>query len=246
MKFSSAGNLSKKSYGNELVKGSSPGCGEPFAEYIASRIFSKFSGLETIIYYLQPADKYPEVKSYCGYVSISERYKNTLLRFADTFDKHYNLRTNEDALRCYIDVGLSIDHFCRMSIMDALIGNQDRHWNNLDIIVKSDGSIKNAPVLDFGASLCYNLRASEINFKDKNGIGINYCSNMFHNHSDQVSFIMDKFEPKNLFSFTEQDLIDCLEKDCINAYLSMNKERRDKIKEYLIRRYRFFITPFLK
>jgi hypothetical protein len=76
----SRGMLSKGWYnvdgGIYLVKGNSKGSYEPFAEYIGSRIVSKITNGFAIPYDLEPAELYPEVKTFSfPFVSICPRWE---------------------------------------------------------------------------------------------------------------------------------------------------------------------------
>lgn len=139
--------------------------GEARAEYLASGILS-FSDLNEAEYV-----KY-EIGSLNGKTACRSRH---FLKEGEEFISLYRYyqtvvgrKINEDILKyetpearadfvlnffkrtCGIDL---TDYFSKVFTLDALILNEDRHFNNLGIINDADGKYKEAPIFDNGKSL---------------------------------------------------------------------------------------------
>ena len=151
----STGQLPKIEIDGNIIKGSANEYSqEPLSEVIGSYVASKF--LPAVRYSLDYAKSYPQIDWPGEYVSVCKKLDIPLLQFAKAAEPLLGGKTKEiDILNIYSDLGLSKDYFVRMLIVDFIIGNTDRHWNNLDVTIKN-GRYANVPLLDFGCSLLYN------------------------------------------------------------------------------------------
>lgn len=145
-----------------IVKGNTESSYEPIAEYIGSRIAYKISDKYSIIYDLMASKLFPEINVFNNfpYVSVCEKWKcNNTQQFSKYVDlleqkevKDYKMwLLNKASPKLLYQVSL-------MLFVDALIGNQDRHLNNWDIIIDTQ---ELAPFIDFGAS-CLSWNISEL------------------------------------------------------------------------------------
>lgn len=144
-----------------LIKGSGKFGYEPFSEKL-SYIVGKNLGIDVLEYDLIPAELFEgliPVNSKCPYLSICEKIDKERFSIASIAeikrarnvvigDKNKAVRNREVMYeilpREYIDT---------MFLLDAITGNEDRHYGNVHIVRGLDGTISGAPILDNGASL---------------------------------------------------------------------------------------------
>ena len=144
-----------------LIKGSGKFGYEPFSEKMAY-IIGKNLGIDVLEYDIIPAELFDgviPVNPKCPYVSICEkidkdrfcvssiaeikRARNVIIGDKKKFT------TNRKVMYELIDK----EYIDTMILLDAIIGNEDRHYGNVHVIRGLDGQIVGAPLLDNGASL---------------------------------------------------------------------------------------------
>ena len=248
------GIVSKAIYKSEdgkllFVKGNSEyGSKEPLSEYLASKLFKLF--LPTVDYSLDDADKYPDivVKRY-DFVSVCEKlpYNITPLCRQVEYDIEHTWADEEDIINFINEEKLNKEHLIRVLILDALIGNTDRHWNNFDIR-NNNGVLVWAPALDFGASLLSNIEDYELS---DDLVKLPDSSKPFadnHVENIEVAFKMLEVKDKEILrnvSKTEvmNTLQDSLERVPENACSML---RKDSIIKYVSERYDKYILPYTR
>ena len=145
------------------------------------------------------------------------------------------------------------DGFWNMFVVDALIGNKDRHFGNWGIIEK-DGDVSFAPVYDCGSSLSALLEDGEmaelleapVLFKSEeyniasvynmNGQRIRYHE-IFKNPPDDLAKAIIRTVPK--IDMAEISVI-------VDSTPHMSDTRKEYLKQALDMRYRQFLAPALK
>jgi hypothetical protein len=130
---------------------------EPYSEVMVS-IIAKHLGIPCTEYKIVDSSLFKEVKAYnINHVSICEM--DILLK--DTQRMSINqyitlLRGKEPNANMFWNILLKLQidsyYFCSMLVLDAIVGNEDRHLNNWDIIVSRQG-VNMARIFDTGASL---------------------------------------------------------------------------------------------
>jgi hypothetical protein len=147
-----------------LVKGNTPGSVgslgkvgyEPYSEVLASDI-ADFLSIPHVKYELADAKLFPDV-------SVSRiKHVSTCRDYLPTGCNTYPLRryliangvkSRADAFSYLLTKsGLDLRPLYMMLLFDALIGNEDRHMNNIDLVMAPNGSIIFSPIFDNGASL---------------------------------------------------------------------------------------------
>ena len=143
--------------GNSITEAGTAGY-EPYSEVMASLI-AQVLGLPHVEYALMPAKLFPDIKTYsCDVVSVCPKFTTNdeqLYHFADLADAHFlaNGQTSSpDALFQYAVELYGKKWLYQMLAFDAFIGNEDRHENNFDVIVR-DGKQYAPPIYDNGGSL---------------------------------------------------------------------------------------------
>jgi len=144
-----------------------------FSEHIGSNIFRAcgFEAQETKLGYY--TDSHGNESIVVGCQDFTQG-GNTLYEFAKiansvttSLDKHISSIENVMFIineSKFITDKLSISNrFWDMFVIDALIGNDDRHFNNWGLLGKGDGSVVFAPIYDCGASLSAMLDDSKMN-----------------------------------------------------------------------------------
>lgn len=136
---------------------------EPYSEAMAS-IIAEMLGLPAVWYELRPASMFPEVKVHgIEHVSICEAYHP---RYGEIISFHDFLigrgaKEPIDYLEEY-KKHFKDNLLYHLLAFDALIGNEDRHFGNIEVIIRSDGNYRLAPFYDFGASLLAWYSAADI------------------------------------------------------------------------------------
>ena len=152
------------------------------------------------------------------YVTTSSSKANHISEY-----QHYLNCCNEHGLS---NITLSVD---QMIVLDYIIANQDRHWNNFGIIrdVNTLEWIKVAPIYDSGSSLGYN----KSNAKLTSIRGIE-CKPFKKSHEEQIKLVKS-FEWLNLK--LAYDVIDEYN-DLLKQSDDINDERRSILCKLLERR----------
>lgn len=161
---SSAGILSKATYLLDgvkcYVKGNSVntrgGHGhEPYSEATAT-IIARLLGLPHTKYVLSDKRHYPEIETFGGveYVSVCEDYTpkggQAQALYTILLSEYGDYR--EDTLLKYRQL-FPLEPLYAMLTFDALIGNEDRHLGNIEILTYANGHKGLAPIFDNGGSL---------------------------------------------------------------------------------------------
>lgn len=143
--------------GNSITEAGTAGY-EPYSEVMASLI-AQVLGLLHVKYALMPAKLFPDIQTYsCDVVSVCPLFVkpgDQLYHFADLADAHFlaNGQTpSPEALFQYAVELYGKKWLYQMLAFDAFIGNEDRHENNIDIIVRHYKHVL-PPLYDNGGSL---------------------------------------------------------------------------------------------
>lgn len=135
------------------------------------------------------------------FLSFQRLLDCTKLRFPDTgtIEEKWHFTINFFEELCHLDI---TDYLIVMSLIDYLIGNEDRHLNNFGCIAKGKSAFSIAPLFDFGLGLFEHDRKYEgVSFRDclsimeskpfspDNQDIINYLSK---------NYVIDKYLPKIL------------------------------------------------
>ncbi|MEX2459835.1 MAG: hypothetical protein WD469_00810 [Paenibacillaceae bacterium] len=127
---------------------------EPYSEVMASSI-AKYLGLGHVGYSLMDAATFPEVVvTGVGHVSVCANFVPNGWRTV-SLDRYLYaklLYEPKDYLQSYAKF-LPVEPLYKLLVFDALIGNEDRHERNIDILLGSNGEEQLAPIFDNGASL---------------------------------------------------------------------------------------------
>ena len=232
-----------------FVKGNSEeGYLEPYSEVIASKA-AKLLDLNVVDYELAPKEYFKDIHVYgrCQHVSICKKIDGNLYQFYNTMKlRGYNL-VGRDPLRVYKEVGLSQEHLWKMLVLDAFVGNQDRHLNNFDIMYR-DNKLVNAPILDTGASCLYNVKGNELKIYGGEKIGPDSSKPFKDTHSRQIHFLEKQLDvDKNIFEDTsKEEFFNALWEDCEEVFFFFCDRRVESIKSYLWKRYDKYIEPYKK
>lgn len=84
------------------------------------------------------------------------------------------------------------DYLLVMSLLDFLVGNEDRHLSNFGIIY-CDGKFRSSPLFDFGLGLFEHDRKYE-NLPLKQCISKMECKPFARHNEDLIAFISDKYD----------------------------------------------------
>lgn len=143
--------------GNSITEAGIAGL-EPYSEVMASKIAAVL-GIDHVDYQLMDAALFPDITTHaCPHVSVCENFLQPgerLYHFADMLDSYClinDVKSTPDTAFHYALELYGEDWLDKMLVFDAFIGNEDRHENNFDVIVK--GAERKAPPLyDNGAGL---------------------------------------------------------------------------------------------
>lgn len=243
----SNGILSKGWYGISgkrcLVKGNSYSIGntygmEPYSEVLAS-IFADVIDINHVKYRIELASKFPEIKTYdCEHVSICEKLVTDaqIMHYAEYADLcsggsckdyFYFLTTQEEL----------IEDVYKMLIFDAVIGNEDRHLNNFDILY-SGNSIRLAPIIDNGGSLLALTPFSDL--KSKYICGPDKSKPFRETHERQVHLLKKKFGVIKLCDLSIDDVYFKWYEESSKVLDLLDTKRSTAIKSYLLARLSYY------
>ena len=169
----SVGNLKKRwkivSGKRILIKGgSNPFRQEPYNEVVASKVASALN-IPHIVYTLKEIDGYPY--SECeDFIKEDEDLIPAYL-INKTLKKSNNDSSYTHLLKCTEKLGIKgfKEYLDRLIVLDYIIANEDRHFNNFGVIRNSKTLefIGPAPIYDSGSSFGYNKINADIKaFKD--------------------------------------------------------------------------------
>lgn len=227
-----------------LIKGNTPGTlgslgkvgYEPYSEVMASRIASLL-GFPHIEYTLADASLFPQVKTYrIRHVSVC---KNFLHDGSITYPLRRYLMMNgvkrrSEVWEYLIESGLDLRPLYLVLVFDALTGNEDRHLNNIDVIIDSSGRVSFAPIYDNGASLLSWRYVHQLTLA-----GVPYAldkARPFDNtHRQQIKRVPKGIIPKADLSKLLRDILESIEP--VMIYLT--PARRNAIRKFLSWRIRY-------
>lgn len=156
------GNLPKrwKNIGGErwLVKSGREGnrLQEPFNEVICTELCARLLNEDEYVSYVMDDDEYPHYTSRCRcmvdedteFVPAIDIYESHAKSNSESFFDYY--------LRVCGEHGIDVsDMVKKMLVVDELVANFDRHWNNFGVLVDSETRewLSAAPIFDTGESL---------------------------------------------------------------------------------------------
>lgn len=218
--------------GNSITEARTAGY-EPYSEVMASLIAEALD-LPHVKYTLMPAKFFPDIKTYsCDVVSVCPKFTTDdeqLYHFADMVDAHFlaNGQTSSpDALFQYAVELYGKKWLYQMLAFDAFIGNEDRHENNFDVIVRN-GKNYAPPIYDNGGSLLAwatdeELTATKLRYQfDK-------AKPFRSRHAQQIKLIDEPVLPVRDLDALYQEII-----QAISPILALLSEKRaSAIRQYL-------------
>ena len=248
------GRLSKiwvvdKDYNRQyLIKASGFYGYEPLSEKLASIVGTQL-GFDVLKYDVIPSQYLKGVLKIlptCKYLSICERLDINGMSISCIRDikNARNIGRDKNNKLLNRDVMLDIldtSYINKLLIFDAIIGNTDRHYGNIHVLMHPDGSITGTPFMDNGASLLSTHTGPEIMFVDK------YCSSVF-----DKSFTLAKrhsLQTANIEShiFKNVDIskkvldVDAAIQDTLAL---LPKNRAKNVEKYLINRLYKYLVMF--
>ncbi len=226
---SSRGFLSKAWYmvNNDLilVKGNSKGGYEPYSEVIA-HLVAKCIGIETLPYWLESAGRYPDIKVFgIEHVSVCWNFLSSKEKYISINNKaQRDLKGDPMDWLGYCKHILGEQYMDKMFLIDAIVGNEDRHLNNFGLIETTDGVIRPSPIFDIGASLLSWVEDLELSRKCRKYV-YDRGKPLRTEHKRQLQL----FKKPHLRPSSKEEIF-----TCIGDILScLDKERSAAIKTYL-------------
>ena len=218
--------------GNSITESGTAGY-EPYAEVMASQI-AQVLHLPHVAYTLMPAKFFPDIKTYsCEMVSVCPNFvqpDEQLYHFADLLDAHFlasgQTATPEARFQYALDL-YGKTWLYQMLAFDAFIGNEDRHENNFDVLVKN-GVFSAPPIYDNGGSLLAWAADDELT-----DIKLRYqfdkAKPFRSRHAQQIKLIDQPVFPKQDLELLYSEVLNAIEP--ILALLS--EKRAAAIRQYL-------------
>lgn len=128
---------------------------EPYSEYIAYIVASTLN-IPIAPVLLVDSDYFPDIDCRLPHVSLSKRIKDAdgsqRLTASELMRTLFGREYRQDPIGYYQKLSIDFDSSFKMFILDAIIGNDDRHLNNWDFVVHED-TIQLSPLFDNGSSL---------------------------------------------------------------------------------------------
>ena len=222
---------------------------EPLSECLGSKVFALF--IPTVNYEVEVAGDYKEIKVHSyPYVSVCRKLKESLYPLARQVDSELGYRdcSQSDILKFLKSKELDTEHLMRVLLLDAFIGNQDRHWNNFDLMVK-EGKVMWAPALDFGASLLYNVIEGRLKLYSGNQIGPDSSKPFSGVHRDNIKKAFKLLNVQNKKLLKNVKLSEILIA-VYDAYTKLpegacSEKRIESTISYLRQRYPVYIEPYI-
>ena len=217
-----------------LVKGNSVDVNgvighEPYSEVMASNI-AEVLHCSHLTYSLMDAKLFPDVKVHgLKHVSVCEYYIPKDFKVVSYYNYIIAKLGSEpvDYFEAYKKI-LPVKPLFYMLFFDALIGNEDRHLSNFDILLGLDGSESLAPLYDHGASLLAWHGRKELGFAGKEG-RFDLAKPFRTTHSVQIKLITEPLLPKTDLTVLYKNLIESIEP----VFDSLPDYRIGAIKNYL-------------
>lgn len=204
---------------------------EPYSEVMASEIADILS-FKHVDYWLADATLFPEVKTYdLNYVSVCENYldhKERVVKFEPFMLQKFGRILEPDEVLTVCRDYFGDDLLDKMFILDALIGNEDRHINNFEVIRRVGQPDLIAPIYDCGASLLAWRSDSELAIAGSVG-RLDKAKPFRSSHSSQINLVKPGSIPYMNLDLLYKNILGAIE-----GTLSLLSERRSKaIKAYL-------------
>lgn len=171
-----------------LIKGgSNPFMQQPLNEAIASKIMERLN-INHIPYYVIWDEDNPY--SICKDFITADTELVSAYRVMMTQKKDDSISAYTHYVNCCKELGVKniVHSLDEMLVLDYIIANKDRHFNNFGLIRNANSTewIGAAPIFDSGSSLCFDTLTSKIttslNIKCKP-----FCSN----HDEQIKLVSD-------------------------------------------------------
>lgn len=215
----SRGVLSKAWYNVDgevvIVKGCTENGYEVYSEVMASRI-AKLLGFNSVSYWLDDSEKFPEIDnkgvshvSICKtFLSENEEYVSIYNRLGFSKDSKWTGKQWwEESIKL-----LGKKFLDEILILDAIIGNEDRHLNNFGFIFNSEKEeYIPAPIFDSGASLLAWVRGDDLEFKARKYI-YDKARPFKSKHKKQIKLVSDSININDIsFLKLKNSIIDILD-----------------------------------
>jgi len=181
------------------------------------------------------------------FAKIANSITSSYDKLASTIENVYHIINNSVMLK---DKENILNGFWDMFVIDALIGNDDRHFNNWGVLERKDGDVVFAPIYDCGSSLSAMLDDDrmEILLSDPDALkneefylrssySINgkraYYPDIFKNPPDDLSMAIKRTVPK----VSIDKILDIVDSVPISAI------RKEYLKRALTLRYEQILLP---
>lgn len=210
---------------------------EPYSEVLAYKLGSLLN-LNCIEYWLEEAYNFPEIKTYkLDYVSVCPNFLKTnevdisLLTYIHTIKGYPDINYWED---CIKNTNLEED-ISKMLILDYLIGNEDRHLNNIGLIYNSlTESFKVGPIYDNGASLLAWTANSDLNKATVPHL-LDKSKPFRSKHRKQINLINKDLVSDVIKNVSLGDILECINPDLED----LPQLRKVAIKSYIQWRFKY-------
>lgn len=208
---------------------------EPYSEVMASNIAKvlQYSHLE---YFLMDAKLFTDVKVHrIKHVSVCEYYipkDYKVVSYYNYIIAKLGLEPT-DYFEAYKKF-LPIKPLFQMLLFDAIIGNEDRHLSNIDILLGLDGTENLAPLYDHGASLLAWHGRKELGSAGKEG-RFDSAKPFRTTHNVQIKLITDPIFPPTDLKVLYKELIKSIEP----VFAFLPDYRVEAIKNYLFWRMKY-------
>ncbi len=203
--------------------------GEDEAEYLASGIL-KFSSLDINEYVLYERGQVNSsnacrsknfLKPTEDFFTFNHLHKN--MSRVPMFEKTFEYKTLSKKIEYVVNfmknaTGLDVTDYLRNTFStDSIILNEDRHFNNLGVIMKEDGTYRTAPIFDNGRSMFIGNFSIKDNLPISENIKRVSCKPFGFGHKKLVEYFGKGFE---------------LDKD--KAIKWIEKEASDRFRDLLV------------
>lgn len=218
---------------------------EPYAEVIAS-VVAEALCLPHVTYTLALAKDFPAVKVYglpavsvCKAIQTpSYCQKLSCYRYMELY---YGKSVDTNYWTLFRQLPFDKTSTFNMFILDAIIGNTDRHLNNWEYFVDYNGSVSLVPIFDFGESLLTGVSCVKP-YRTNQGIGMDKAKPFKATHYQQLCLIKRCYPDYHF----------CVDIDTAWQYVDSSirpilgsmpdAHRASEIYDYLHRRFYFFLN----
>lgn len=224
--------------GNSITEAGTAGY-EPYSEVMASQI-AQVLDLPHVEYSLMPAKLFPDIKTYsCDVVSVCPNFTelgDQLYHFADLADAYFLVSEDENIPENRFSYAIELygkKWLYQLLAFDAFIGNEDRHENNMDLIVRHNRHIL-PPIYDNGGSLLAWTTEEELT-DTKLRYQFDNAKPFRSHHAQQIKLIDEPVLPVRDLDELYQEII-----QAISPILALLSEKRaSAIRQYLKYRLRY-------